>query len=260
MKPTKEQMYKWYVEERKSYREIMKIIETKNNRKIKKLLDKYGIKPRGGSEAVKTQWENNPERRNRQAQLIKKISEGNHFRRLSEKEIEKRCEEKGFKYIDRWSEDGIMKIKYKCLKCNNVGIKDMRNFYDKGCGVCEKSKGEDRIKSYLKKRNIDFHREFSFDNCRDTDVLRFDFAVFKDGDLKCLIEYQGRQHFKPINFFGSEEGLKRRQKRDNIKRKYCRKNNIPLIEIKYWSLEIIEEVLDIRLSSVNGYNKNLSLF
>ena len=36
--------------------------------------------------------------------------------------------------------------------------------------------------------------------------LRFDFATFDDKDsLKYLIEFQGKQHYEPIDYFGGKE-------------------------------------------------------
>lgn len=77
MQPTKEQLYQWYVVEKKTYRKIMELIGTKNNRKIRKLLEANGIDIRHGSEAVKTQWIDNDERKKRTGDLLKKnTSEG----------------------------------------------------------------------------------------------------------------------------------------------------------------------------------------
>ena len=63
-----------------------------------------------------------------------------------------------------------------------------------------------------------------------------------------LIEYQGKQHYEPIDFAGKGEKwanklFRSNQKRDKIKRGYCIKNNIPLIEIPYWEFENTENIL-----------------
>lgn len=49
------------------------------------------------------------------------------------------------------------------------------------------------------------------------------------------IEYQGEQHYKPIDIWGGEEGLKENQKRDLRKKKLCAENNVCLLE---WSYQI----------------------
>ncbi len=70
--------------------------------------------------------------------------------------------------------------------------------------------------------------------------LKFDFAVFKEDGLKCLIEVNGAQHYHPIGYFGGEDRFKLQQELDNIKRNYCKKHNICLIEIPYTDIGKID--------------------
>jgi len=51
--------------------------------------------------------------------------------------------------------------------------------------------------------------------------------------LKTAIEYQGIQHYHPIDFFGGEEALALRQELDQRKKELCQKNGIRLIEWSY---------------------------
>jgi len=53
-------------------------------------------------------------------------------------------------------------------------------------------------------------------------------------ELNIGIEYQGEQHFIPIEFFGGESSLKRNQKRDRIKRELCDENGCKLFYINYF--------------------------
>ena len=65
------------------------------------------------------------------------------------------------------------------------------------------------------------------------------------------IEYQGKQHYRPIDFFGGEEGLKKRQQLDAQKRKKCMNQGIKLIEIRYnypLSSESIQKLIDAALA------------
>ena len=96
------------------------------------------------------------------------------------------------------------------------------------CG-CIRSKGEMQIKQLLQENNIDFKQEFSFEDLKDILPLRFDFAIFKNGLLVGLIEFQGEQHFQSSNGFYSEDLVRH----DQMKKEYCQKYNIPLVEIKY---------------------------
>ena len=52
-------------------------------------------------------------------------------------------------------------------------------------------------------------------------------------ELNLGIEYQGQQHFYPIELWGGQEALIAQQERDSRKRKLCRLNNIKLIEVDY---------------------------
>jgi len=47
------------------------------------------------------------------------------------------------------------------------------------------------------------------------------------------IEYHGKQHFEPVDFFGGWEGLYQTQKRDKKKYELCLKNGITLIYFNF---------------------------
>lgn len=51
--------------------------------------------------------------------------------------------------------------------------------------------------------------------------------------LKIAFEYQGKQHYEPVDFFGGEDSFKNMFKLDKRKRKKCKINNVLLIEWKY---------------------------
>lgn len=110
------------------------------------------------------------------------------------------------------------------------------------CGGCEVSNGEREVRRYLIREGYDFGEQLTFEGCKYKNRLRFDFGIIENEEVKCLIEYNGKQHYVPIDFYGGQEGFEERQLRDNIKIKYCLDNNIPLIIIRYD--EDIEEVLD----------------
>lgn len=78
---------------------------------------------------------------------------------------------------------------------------------------------------------IEYLPQYSFNDLIDISPLRFDFYLPK---FNILIEYQGKQHYKSVEKWGGEEAFKDRLKKDSMKRNYCLKNNIKLIEIPYW--------------------------
>ena len=51
--------------------------------------------------------------------------------------------------------------------------------------------------------------------------------------LRTAIEYQGIQHYRPVEFFGGEEALMLRQELDRRKRQLCAENEVRLIEWPY---------------------------
>ena len=65
----------------------------------------------------------------------------------------------------------------------------------------------------------------------------FDFGIVNDSDdIIMLIEYDGEQHYFPINFsrkIDANEAFKEVKLKDGIKNEYCLKNNIPLKRISY---------------------------
>lgn len=107
-----------------------------------------------------------------------------------------------------------------------------------GCPKCNQSKGEKTISAWLDKNNILYKPQETFDGCRDKRLLRFDFHLL---DYGILIEYNGKQHYEPVEFFGGQKGFEARVRRDRIKVEYCKNNNIPLIVIPYYA-DIYEEL------------------
>lgn len=99
------------------------------------------------------------------------------------------------------------------------------------------SSGEIRIFDVLKNAGLDFQEEYTFPDLIASSgrPLRFDFAVFDDnGDIDFLIEFQGKQHYKPSSKFGGVRGNSRQKYNDTQKRKYCLKHDIKLVSIPYY--------------------------
>lgn len=52
--------------------------------------------------------------------------------------------------------------------------------------------------------------------------------------LNVAIEYQGKQHFEPVEYFGGSTSLLKQKERDDLKAELSKKNGIKLIYINYW--------------------------
>lgn len=102
------------------------------------------------------------------------------------------------------------------------------------CPHCYRSKGEEVVKDFLIEYGLNFKEQFRIKECRNKRPLPFDFAIFENETLKCLIEYDGSQHFSPKFAFDKDiEGFKKLIENDSIKDRFCLENNIPLIRIKF---------------------------
>ena len=108
-----------------------------------------------------------------------------------------------------------------------------------GCPTCTESSGERDVRVYLENNNITYIPQKRFIGCKSKNTLPFDFYVPKHN---LLIEYNGIQHYEPVEVFGGDEGLLGTQKRDKIKEGYAKTNSIPLLVIKYD--EDVNEKLD----------------
>ena len=71
--------------------------------------------------------------------------------------------------------------------------------------------------------------------------------------LKIGIEYQGEQHFRPIDFFGGEKAYREVVKRDKKKAELCLANGVKLL---YWNYD--EPISKTKLiQKINNINKQL---
>lgn len=112
----------------------------------------------------------------------------------------------------------------------------------KSCG-CLVSYYEEKIGRILDSLNYNYIPQKSFKDCINPATkkkLRFDFYL---PDYNLCIEYNGKQHYESTSEIGwnTPEALKDLQKRDNIKKEYCAKNNIKLWIIPYWEQQNINE-------------------
>lgn len=123
----------------------------------------------------------------------------------------------------------------ECGNTTVVSTTDLKSGHTKSCG-CLTSAGELKIRALLEENNINYSQQYSFEDLRDKGLLKFDFAIFKNNKLFCLIEYQGSQHFQ--NLEGKLWNCPK--KHDEMKRQYCKRNQIPLIEISYKDFDKID--------------------
>lgn len=170
---------------------------------------------------------------------------------LSLDELIDLCKDKNVEYCGRFTKNHETYVQYRCNNHPDY-IQEMSLTHFKEskipCHYCGITSGELKIYEYLKQNNIDHIPQYTFEDCVYKSKLRFDFYLPQYN--KC-IEYDGEQHYHPVNFSGHDDGgllsFINTQERDKIKNEYCDTHNIELIRIPYWDYENIEEILSVNI-------------
>jgi len=143
------------------------------------------------------------------------------------------------------------KVWWKCSKCGHewkCSINDkIRHGNILSCSACSESKGEKRIREWLRLNNILFESQKEFNGLvgLSNGLLSYDFYL---SNYNLLIEYQGEFHDGNGNYF-VKKNLKKQLQHDKRKKEYAHKHNINLLEIWYWDYDNIEEILESELYS-----------
>ena len=157
-------------------------------------------------------------------------------------------EDENIKVLERDASDNQQIAQWKCIckHCGNIFTtrgSTIRNKATRSCG-CIHSLNEQKITKLLLENNIEFATQYTFSGLIGYRgrPLRFDFAIFKNGQLSHLIEYNGLQHYeKPQGKWGEQyENL---IVNDNKKIQYCKDNNIELRIIKYDQKYTIDDLI-----------------
>lgn len=135
------------------------------------------------------------------------------------------------------------RIKVRHNSCGFIWEVDWFHFIKEhtGCPRCKSSKGEKKVRDYLKSYNFSFLEQKTI-NLGKKGVLRLDFYLEID-NKKFAIEYNGIQHYKPVKYFGGEAAFQRQKKCDQDKKEYCKEQGIELIIIPYDNEELLNSEL-----------------
>lgn len=147
------------------------------------------------------------------------------------------------------------KIKITCRIHGRFVQRANAHLSGQNCPSCKSSKGESIIKLVLEKNNISFIQQQTFKDCDYKSSLKYDFYL---PDHNLLIEYDGIQHFKPVEFFGGEESFKEQKIKDNIKNEYSKESGISLLRIFYNIKD--EKIEELILKVVKTKDKSIEIF
>ena len=128
----------------------------------------------------------------------------------------------------------------KIYKANLHGL-----MTDKGqrCPICGlKSRGEEKIENFLNRYNVSYIPQYRLEEFKKAP---YDFFL---PTYNLLIEFQGIQHFQPVEKFGGKATFKRRLEIDEKKKELAKQNGLNFFEITYLDLNNIDNILIQRLS------------
>ena len=106
----------------------------------------------------------------------------------------------------------------------------------------QSSSGEYNLIIYFLNNNVNYEYQKRFEDCRGigNKPLSYDFYL---PNHNMLIECQGEQHERPIEYFGGEEQFIIQQEHDKRKREYAKDNGYRLLEISYKDYNNIDNIL-----------------
>ena len=97
-----------------------------------------------------------------------------------------------------------------------------------------KWKSEEQVYNIVKKLYKDYQVIYQYrPHYLSTEKGNMSYDIYICG-LSIAIEYQGKQHFEPVDYFGGMESFQRQQERDKLKAKRSIENGIKLLYINYW--------------------------
>lgn len=143
-----------------------------------------------------------------------------------------------------------IKITIGCQKHGDFKQTPSDHIYSngKGCPKCKETTGERKIRVFLENHKIEYEYQKKFKDCRDKNKLPFDFYLQK---YNLLIEYDGIQHYEPVEIWGGIKAHESLKRRDRIKSEFAKLNRIKLIRIAYFELDLIEKILNEEIEKSN---------
>lgn len=149
-------------------------------------------------------------------------------------------------------------LMYTCANCGEPFSCNYGNFINQRqhrCKVCSRavSAGESAVSRALTELGVVAVKQYKFSDCCNQRALPFDFAILSalEKTPLLLIEFDGAQHFKPVEFFGGQQEFEYRQRNDRIKDSYCKDHGIPLLRISYKQFDQIEQLVTDKLYELN---------
>lgn len=148
-----------------------------------------------------------------------------------------------------------IKYKFICENCGSEFERDLANLNRADIGVfcreCNSSQLEIKAKNVLEKYNIDYKTQIKYEDLLGlgNGNLSYDFYL---PDYNLLIECQGIQHEEWRKNWITKEDFEKQLEHDRRKKQYAKEHNINLLEIWYYDIDSIENILIEKLHIENN--------
>lgn len=145
------------------------------------------------------------------------------------------------------------KYNFYCVRCSKSFTSELNSVlsHNAGCPVCNKSIGEKKIEDFLIANGIRYFSQYKFSDLLGVKgrQLSYDFYI---PSHNLLVEYQGKQHYAAIEYFGGDKNFKIQQEHDKRKREYAELHSFDLLEIKYVDFKQVIQILSQKLNICNN--------
>lgn len=140
------------------------------------------------------------------------------------------------------------KIIITCREHGNFEQTPNSHLNGAGCPYCNSSKGERVLETIFNNNGISYIREYKLPEI----ISRREYDFYLP-DHNLLIEFQGIQHYKPIDYFGGEDALNYTKQNDRLKRSFAKLFKYRLLEFNYKQLKLLSnsEFEELVLSAIN---------
>ena len=145
------------------------------------------------------------------------------------------------------------KYKFICQECGEEFERSLDSLNHSNCGVycqdCNNSQLEQETKRILQKYNIEYISQIKYNGLLGLGGgnLSYDFYL---PQYNTLIECQGEQHEKWIEGWITKEGFERQLEHDKRKKNYAENHSINFLEIWYYDIDNIEQILIKQLNLI----------
>lgn len=171
---------------------------------------------------------------------VEEVHEG---QKIYFEEFERRAKEKHgdrYTYISDTFIDIFSPIEVTCSKHGSFLQRAVNHYKGAGCPKCSSSKGEALVRDILTRYKVNFEEQKTFPDLKFKSYLRCDFYL---PNHNLVIEYNGIQHYEPLEVFGGKKAFEETINRDAFKRKYLVDSNISVLEIPYYLKDVESLIL-----------------